>query len=131
MTSVLVDHNLEGQAERLAETLLADGWLELEPIRFITLGAAGLSAHSTDRTIWRVAQAQGMLLLTGNRNMKGEDSLERTLREESTPTSRPVITIGNVDRLEEHGYRSQCAARLIEIILDLRIYLGAHRLYIP
>lgn len=127
----MVDHNMEAQAERLLEMLLADGWLELEPIRLVTLAGVGLSADSSDRTIWRFVQASGMLLLTGNRNMKGDDSLERTLREESTPTSLPVITIGSVDRLDERDYRARCAARLIEIILYLPNYRGTHRLFIP
>jgi hypothetical protein len=129
--TILVDHNLEGQAERLAETLTADGWLEIAELRFMTLDAAGLFADSTDRTIWRFVQAQGMLLLTGNRNMKGEDSLEQTLREEGVPTSLPVITIGSVDRLGERIYRAECAARLVEIVLDLENYRGASRLFIP
>jgi hypothetical protein len=131
VTTILVDHNMEGQAERLLETLKVDGWLELEPIRIVTLGAVGLSAGTNDRTIWRFVQEQRMVLLTGNRNMKGEDSLEQTLREEGTPTSLPVITIGSVDRLKERGYRAQCAASLIEIVLDLEDYLGASRLFIP
>src|SRR4051794_33962371 len=121
---------MEGQAERLLETLKAGGWLELEPIRIVALDEVGLSAGTDDRTIWRFVQEQQMVLLTGNRNMKGEASLEQTLREEGTPTSLPVITIGSVDRLTESAYRTACATRLVEIILDLEIYRGARRLYI-
>jgi hypothetical protein len=40
-----------------------------------------------------------MILITANRSMKGKDSLEQVMREENTPTSLPVITIGNIDRL--------------------------------
>jgi hypothetical protein len=56
---------------------------------------------SSDRVVWRTAQAQGMVLLTHNRNMKGEDSLEQTIREDNSPTSLPVVTIGRIDRLRE------------------------------
>jgi hypothetical protein len=63
--------------------------------------------------------------------MKGRDSLELTLREENTPDSLPVITIGNTDRLDEKAYRSQCVSRLVDIALSLNSYLGTGRLFIP
>ena len=72
-----------------------------------------------------------MLLLTDNRSMSGEDSLEQTLREENTPDSLPVLTVGSTDRLDEQAYREQCADRLVEIVIDLEYYLGTRRLFIP
>jgi hypothetical protein len=63
--------------------------------------------------------------------MKGRDSLELTLREENTPDSLPVITIGNTDRLDEKAYRAQCVSRLVDIALSLNSYLGTGRLFIP
>lgn len=63
--------------------------------------------------------------------MRGDYSLQRTLREENTPSSLPVLTIGSIDRMDERDYREQCAERLIEIVLDLEIYLGTSRLFIP
>ena len=59
-----------------------------------------------------------MLLFTDNRNMKSEDSLEQTIREEITAASLPVLTIGNTDRMTERKYREKCANRLAEIIYD-------------
>jgi hypothetical protein len=129
--TVLVDHNLEGQATLLWGTLAAEGWLELMPLRLASLSELGLPLESSDRTVWRFAQAHGMLLLTGNRNMKGDDSLEQTLREENTAISLPVLTIGSVLRLDERSYREQCAERLVEIVLDLDQYVGVGRLFIP
>lgn len=72
-----------------------------------------------------------MLLLTANRNAKGEDSLEQTIREEGTSISLPVITIGNLDRLIERDYREQCSARLVDIVLLIENYRGVGRLFIP
>ncbi len=72
-----------------------------------------------------------MLLLTDNRNMKGDDSLEQTIREEVTADSLPVITIGSLDRIDESEYRQSCANRLVEIVIDLDCYLGYSRLFIP
>jgi hypothetical protein len=59
--------------------------------------------------------------------MKGADSLEQTMREEGDSTSLPVITVGNTGRLEESAYIAACATRLVEIILDLDIYMLSHR----
>ena len=131
MTAILVDHNMEGQATLLWGTLATEGWLELVPLRLVTLAEVGLPVESSDRVVWRFAQAQGMLLLTDNRSMKGEDSLEQTLREENTPTSLPILTIGSTARLDELGYRERCVSRLVEIVLELEHYLGTGRLFIP
>jgi hypothetical protein len=131
MITVLVDHNMEGQAILRWGALAAEGWLDLVPLRLMTFGEVGLPFDSDDRTVWRYVQAQRMLLLTDNRSMKGPDSLEQTLREERTSTTLPVITIGSLDRLDEQAYRERCATRLVEIALDLDAYAGVTRLFIP
>jgi hypothetical protein len=129
--TLLVDHNLKGQALLLWGTLAAAGWLTLLPLRLVTFEEAGLPVNSSDRIVWRFAQANRMLLLTGNRSMKGPHSLEQTIREENTLTSLPVITVSSAHRLDERLYRARCGSRLIEIILDLDNYLGIGRLFIP
>jgi hypothetical protein len=131
MSAVLVDHNMEGQAVLLWGVLAAAGWLDLVPLRLMTFSDVGLPIDSDDRTVWRFVQARRMLLLTDNRSMKGSDSLEQTIREEHTPTTLPVITIGSLDRLDEQAYREGCATRLVEIVLDLEAYAGVPRLFIP
>lgn len=131
MLTILVDHNIEGQAVLLWGTLSATGWLELLPLRLVTLAQVGLPYDSSDREIWRFAQDNGMILLTANRRMDGEDSLEQTIREENTVTSLPVLTIGNPERMVERTYRERCAIQLLEVGLDLDNYLGAGRVFIP
>ena len=100
-------------------------------MQLVTFAQVGLSADSSDRTVWRTAQAQGMVLLTHNRNMKGEGSLEQTIREENTLTSLPVVTIGRIDRIRERSYRERCAVRLVEMGLEIENYLGTGRIFIP
>lgn len=129
--TVLVDHNLIGQALLFWGTLAAEGWLDLFPLRLVTFEEVGLPINSSDRVVWRFAQAKGMILLTGNRSRKGPDSLEQTIREENTVSSLPVITVASVARLDERSYREQCASRLVEMVLDLNNYLGTGRLFIP
>ncbi|HBB34851.1 MAG TPA: ACP S-malonyltransferase [Cyanobacteria bacterium UBA8803] len=128
---VLVDHHLKGYIVLLQGTLYSEGWLDLLPIRFVFFEEVGLAVDSSDRVVWRFAQDNQMFLLTANRNAKGNDSLEQTMREEGTFTSLPVITIGNLDRLLEREYREQCSARLIDIMMYVENYLGVSRLFIP
>lgn len=131
MTTILIDRNIEGQAFLLLGTFNAEGWSELFPVRFVTLKDAGLLPDTSDRVIWHFTQNNNMLFLTDNRNMKGLDSLELTLREDNTPSSLPILTIGNTNRMTERQYRERCATRLAEIIYDLEKYRGACRLFIP
>jgi hypothetical protein len=122
---------MEGHATVLWGVLSVDGWLELVPLDLVTLRQVGLSRDSTDREVWRFAQSQEMLLLTNNRNSDGADSLEATIREESTLMSLPVLTVGNLDRLGDIRYRRRCAARILDIVLDLPNYRGTGRIFIP
>ena len=131
MITILVDHNIEGQAMLLWSTLSAEGWAELLSLRLVTFAQIGLPYNRGDREVWRFAQEKGMILLTANRRMKGEYSLEQTIREENTTTSLPVLTIGNANRMVERVYRERCAARLLEIGLELDNYMGTGRIFIP
>ena len=128
----LIDHNLEGHAVLLAGSILNGGWLDWTPIQFITFDEIKLPVDSDDRVVWRLAQSNQMILLTANRSMKGENSLEQVMREENTAESLPVVTISNPDRLlNDSEYRERCIVRLVEIVLDLHSYKGVSRLFIP
>lgn len=63
--------------------------------------------------------------------MKGVNSLEQTIREENSLAALPVITVSNVDRLDERVYREQCSRRMLEIVVDIDRYVGTGRLFIP
>jgi hypothetical protein len=128
----LIDYNLNGPALILLGSLTGSGWLDLIDIRFIRFSEVELPMNSSDRQVWRFAQANQMILLTANRSMKGKDSLEQVIREENTPTSFPVLTIANVDRLlADSNYRERCVNRLIEIAIDIEYYKGTMRIFIP
>ena len=127
----LVDYNLDGYALVFLGILTKRGWLEFLSINFVTFKEAGLSMDASDRLVWHYAQTNQMMILTANRNMKGEDSLEQVIRQENATDSLAVVTIGNLDRLDEFGYREQCVERLIEIVLEIESYMGVGRLFIP
>lgn len=129
---LLADHNVEGQAHLLFGALRALGWVDVLDLRLATFAEVGLFADATDREVWHRAQDLGMLLLTDNRNQSGEDSLQQALLEDSTPTSLPVLTVARARRLAtEKAYREACAERVAEIIMDIELYRGIPRLYIP
>lgn len=128
----LVDHNIELHAEILSGNIANLGWLELLPIEFVTFEKVRLSVNSDDRIVWRFAQANQMILLTANRSMEGQNSLEKVMREENTSTSLPVITIGNADRLlNDKNYLNLCVDSLLEIVMYIDDYRGSMRLFIP
>jgi hypothetical protein len=128
----LIDHNLKGHALVFFGAIASQGWLDILPIRFVTFAEIELSIDSNDRVVWRLAQKNQMILLTANRSMKGKDSLEQVMREESIPTSLPVITVSNSERLlNDSEYRGRCVESLIEIVLDIDSYRGARRIFIP
>lgn len=128
----LIDHNLKGHSLIFLGAIATQGWLEILPIRFVTFDEIELSADSDDRVVWRLAQEKQMILLTANRTMKGKDSLEQVMREESIETSLPVVTISNGNRLlNDSLYRGQCVESLIEIVLNIDNYKGARRIFIP
>ncbi len=127
----LVDYNLDGYALIFLGILAKGGWLEFASVQFVTFREAGLAMDSSDRMVWRYAQEHQMMILTANRNMKGENSLEQVIREENVENSFPVLTISNIERLSESDYRERCAERLIEIIVDIDNIKGSGRLFIP
>jgi len=131
MNTILVDHNLEGQAALLWSTFATEGWLDLTDFRLVTFAEIGLPFDASDREVWRFVQQHQMLLLTGNRNRKGDDSLQQTVEEENHATALPIITVGNAKRLVELEYRKRCATQLAEIGLYIETYYGTGRLFIP
>jgi len=64
MTTVLTDHDIEGYVALLWGALGAEGWIETLSLRLATFRIVGLSVQSTDREVWRFAQANSMILLT-------------------------------------------------------------------
>jgi hypothetical protein len=129
--TILIDHNIEGQATLLWEAFVRGGWLDLCPLRMETFAEVGLPLRTADREVWRFCQTTNRVLLTDNRNRKGSDSLDQTISEENNETALPVLTIGTTKHLIQREYRDRCATRICEIVLDLDNYRGTGRLFLP
>ena len=92
----------------------------------------GLPHDTPDTELWELCQESGIVLVTGNRNAEGVDSLENAIETLGTPQSLPVVTIGDPDRLlRDRQYAQRAAAQLFEYLLDLENLRGAGRLYVP
>lgn len=131
MITILVDHNMEGQAVWLWDTLVKIELPDIIDMKMVMFADIGLPENSNDRVVWRFAQKNRMILLTDNRSDNEEDSLEQTIREENSFDSLPVLTIGCLDKMKESYYRVKCAERIAEIVLDLKNYMGTGRIFIP
>ncbi|MGH9937392.1 MAG: ACP S-malonyltransferase [Blastocatellia bacterium] len=131
MIKILLDNDISGFQNLLTGAIESTGWSEYQLIEFIRLEDLGLDSATEDREIWRRCQNNGYILLTTNRNEKGADSLQLTIREENTLASLPVITISDQQKLHNAAYREACIESLLTIVLELNNYLGTGRLYIP
>ena len=135
MRGILADINVVGQRDALLSIWTSDTWrdfwdgLGLSVETFRTLG---LSDTASDALIWRTCQREGLVLITGNRNDDGPDSLEATIRNENQPESLPVITIGDADRvLRDRLYAENVADRLLDYLMRTDEVRGVGRLHVP
>jgi len=95
----LIDYNLRGKSALLWGTIAAEGWLELMPIRFVGFEEVGLLESSSDRLVWQFAQSNQMIILTANRNVKGDDSLETEVRQLTIDNSVQQQRLSDVEPL--------------------------------
>jgi hypothetical protein len=135
MTTILSDHNVEGQVGVLATIWTSAEWRELWEsfgCTVETLGSLGLADDLPDAELWKLCQLRQMILVTGNRNAAGEDSLEMVMRRLSQADSLPVLTIADPDRvMRDRRYAEIVAVQVLDILLDLDRFRGSHRTYIP
>jgi len=131
LITVLIDHNIEGQADLLERALVSEGWIGLSVLRIVTFTQVSLPFETTDQVVWEFIQRHRMVLLTANRNKDDEDSLQQAILDQNGPTSYPVVTIAKPDRMVETDFRIRCATRLAEICMEIEKYLGTGRVYIP
>lgn len=135
MKGILADNDVRGQVEYLVVLMQAEPWREF----WLDLALAlfhfediGLSATSPDLEVWERCQAEELVLITGNRNLAGPDSLEATIRLRNTPESLPVFTIADVKKMNaSKAYAEQVVETLIDYLQRIDAIRGAGRLYLP
>jgi len=132
---LVADANIQGQVEHLVQRMQADAWgdfwqaLGLALCRFEDVG---LSQSSTDLEVWDICQAKQLVLITDNRNLDSEDSLEATIRRNNKPQFLPVFTIAD---MTEFRTNSSYVERVVEALYDYLLRIddvrGTGRLYLP
>jgi hypothetical protein len=135
MLSVMADHDVEGQVKILLRVLMSDVWRDF----WIDLGyqiesfeSLGIATNTPDVHLWRLCQERDIVLITGNRNKEGTESLEATIEQLGTPESLPVLTIGEPNRIfSSREYAHQAAERLLEYLDGMENLRGTGRLFLP
>jgi hypothetical protein len=135
MPTIMADHDVEGHVDVLLGIWLSAEWQQFwndAGCDVATFRSLGLASSAPDAEVWRLCQARGILLITGNRNAEGDDSLEATICREQTPQSLPVFTISDPDRLmRDRSYAESVASRLLEYLPLAERVRGSGRLYVP
>jgi hypothetical protein len=97
---ILADNDVRGQVEYLVMLMQVEPWREFWQdldLVFFHLEDLGLSPTSSDQEVWQRCQANEVVLITGNRNLSGPDSLEAAIRLRNTGECLPVLTIADVN----------------------------------
>ncbi len=135
MVTLLVDANLDGHAELLAMRLKTETWRELRDyldIQFLHFEQAGLDRTAKDDAVWRWCQKNSYYLLTANRNLESEDSLEATIRREGTAQSLPVFTSADAEHVfQSAAYLDKVVETFLDYLLNEANYRGTGRLFLP
>jgi hypothetical protein len=136
LRGILLDVNVGGKFTRLIQRNFAGGvWLGLWQdlaLAVLTLHALDLPDNSSDELVWQTCQAEGLVLLTCNRNHEGADSLEATIRRHNQSHSLPVLTISDSHRFGNDSAYDACLAQdLLAYLIDIDRVRGTGRLYVP
>lgn len=133
--AILSDVNIRGHVGYLIAAIESGSWQSIWHelnVEYLTFADAGLDPAANDAVIWQACQDHGYVLITSNRNQSGADSLESTIRQRSAPASLPVLTISDVERFRhDRAYVEQVIESLLDILLDIDVYRGTGRLYLP
>ena len=135
MPTIMADHDVEGHLRVRIRIWSSPDFFELlaeTGCTFESSARLGLEPNTPDSVVWNLCQEREIILLTGNRNADGHDSLEETIRREFMADSLPVFTISNPSRLmKDPQYAEQVAARIHDYLQELDRLKGAGRVYLP
>ena len=135
MRAIMADNDVQGHVAILARLLLSDEWREIWlslNLSVRTFADLSLTATASDAAVWHMCQREQAVLITGNRNNEGDDSLEATIQAHNTPTSLPVMTIADPNEVVHNWqYAHQIVESLLQYLLDIDKVRGAGRLWLP
>src|SRR5207245_1065599 len=95
--------NSVGQITYLVRRMQSPTWVDywnFLGLCLVRFHEVGLTPTSTDAEVWMKCQDEELVLITDNRNLESPDSLEATIQRLNSPTSLPVITIGDIKKIK-------------------------------
>src|SRR5690349_3725086 len=129
MRAIMADNDSGGQLDALLAVFNTDEWRDLWQalgLAVVTFESLGLARDAPDALVWDTCQANEVILVTGNRNDDGPESLEATIRVRNQDRSLPVFTLVHPDRVRPGGAESGLVAvKLLEHLLEIDRYRGA------
>lgn len=135
MLRIMSDNDVLGHVSRLMDVCQvapwAELWVDLE-CSLWTFEDLDLADDVTDSVLWQACQDRGIILITGNRNAEGRESLEVTIRQRNRPGCLPVLTMADPDRIaHDRSHRELVVERLFDVLIDIDSLRGTGRLYLP
>ena len=135
MKGLLADANVIGYVESLAEAMQTPEWIEFWEqlhLELFHFDDVGLGPKSKDVVIWRTCQAEGLVLVTDNRNSNSPDSLGAAIAQFNQSDSLPVFTIADLGKISaSREYAERVVIRVYDYLIRIDELLGTGRLYLP
>lgn len=135
MRAIMADNDIQGHMEVLMRLLLSDAWREFWialNLSVPTFADLSLDASVSDATLWHLCQKEQIVLITGNRNKDGPDSLEAMIQSQNTPSCLPVLTLGDPNlALHNRIYANRVVQTLLQYLLEIDNFRGTGRLWLP
>ena len=135
MRALMADNDILGQMQVLVFLLESEEWRDLWSslgLGIRTFADLAFGPSVADADLWHACQKEQIVLITGNRNKAGSDSLEATIQTFGTPASLPVFTLADPKQvLASRDYANQVVARFLEYLMEIDNVRGAGRLWLP
>lgn len=135
MLGILADNNDEGHVNLLLQIVQSspyrDVWTEMAVV-IHSFESLEVARDAPDSDLWKTCQYHDVVLITANRNKLGDVSLEATIQQYNLSRSLPVFTLANPERiLRDRNYAEIVALQMLERLLDIDMYRGTGRIYLP
>lgn len=135
MPRIMADNDVVGHVRSLVQICESPPWDEFwreAECELLTFADLGLAEDAIDSEVWRACQEHDTVLITGNRNAEGPESLEVTIRQYNDEQCLPVLTLADQDRIvRDRPYAEAVVEHLLGILYDLSNLRGTGRLYLP
>ena len=126
MRAIMADNDIQGHMNVIMRLLLSDAWRDIWVslnLSVRTFADLSLETNVSDADLWHACQKDEVVLITGNRNKESADSLEATIESHNTPSSLPVLTLSDPDRVvQSREYANLLSSRCCSISSECQTF---------